>query len=159
MFPCAQSARARVCVCDTDAQVSEAKSLLEQTTLVCQGRPFYRNVLQNIQKYVAQDLRRLDFPPAVLLSAKPSQDPLESILYMTSVGVPSVVYETVKSLRAARGYRLGATQRKLPEIHFYLLYFLALLELLGFPLLGAGTSSLFTDSILSRKCCLPFSSG
>lgn len=43
----------------------------------------------------AQDLRRLDLPPAVLLSSKPSSDPLESILYATSVGVPSVVYETV----------------------------------------------------------------
>ena len=79
----------------TSDQVSEAKSLLEQTTLVCQGRPFYQDVLRNINLYVTQDLRRLDLPPAVLLSNKPSNDPLETILYMTSVGVPSVVYETV----------------------------------------------------------------
>ena len=57
----------------------------------------------------------------------------------------------VKSLRSARGYRLGATQRKLPEIHFYLLYFLGFVELLGFPILGAGTSSLFTNSILTGE--------
>lgn len=31
-------------------EVSEAKSLLEQTTLVCQGRPFYQSVLQYIKK-------------------------------------------------------------------------------------------------------------
>eukprot|EP00618_Florenciella_parvula_P018396 CAMPEP_0119527800 /NCGR_PEP_ID=MMETSP1344-20130328/42132_1 /TAXON_ID=236787 /ORGANISM="Florenciella parvula, Strain CCMP2471" /LENGTH=408 /DNA_ID=CAMNT_0007567053 /DNA_START=6 /DNA_END=1229 /DNA_ORIENTATION=+ len=136
------------------AEVSEAKSLLEQTTLVCQGRPFYQDVLRNINLYVTQDLRRLDLPPAVLLSNKPSNDPLETILYMTSVGVPSVVYETVKSLRSARGYRLGATQRKLPEIHFYLLYFLGFVELLGFPILGAGTSSLFTNSILTVESIL-----
>ena len=136
------------------AEVSEAKSLLEQTTLVCAGRPFYRDVLVNIQRYIEQDLRRLDYPPAVLLSAKPSNDPLESILYQTSVGVPSSVYETVKSLRQARGQRLGATQRKLPEVHFTLLYLLATLELASFPLLGAGTSSLFTNSILSVQSVL-----
>lgn len=131
------------------AEVSEAKSLLEQTTLVCQGRPFYQDVLKNIQTYVNEDLKQLDAQPAVLLSAKPSCDPLESILYMTSVGVPSIVYETVKSLRAARGYRLGATQRKLPEMHFWLLYTLAFLELIGFPLIGAGVSSLTGNSILT----------
>ena len=63
--------------------------------MVCQGRPFYQDVLRNINIYVQQDLKRLDLPPAVLLSNKPSNDPLETILYMTSVGVPSVVYETV----------------------------------------------------------------
>ena len=92
-----------------------------QTTLVCFGRPFYRDVLLAIQRYIRNDLKRLDFNPAVLLSAKPSSDPLESVLYLTSVGVPSVVYDTVRSLRQARGARLGATQRKLPEIHFTLL--------------------------------------
>lgn len=28
-------------------------------------------------------------------------DPLESVMYITSVGVPSVIYETVKNLRQA----------------------------------------------------------
>jgi len=136
------------------SEVSEAKSLLEQTTLVCQGRPFYQDVLRNIQEYIAQDLRRLDQPPAVLLSTKPSNDPLESILYMTSVGVPSIVYETVRSLRQARAYRLGAMQRKLPEIHFIMLYVLAAFELFTFPFLGAGTSSLFSNSILSVQAIM-----
>ena len=95
-----------------------------------------------------QDLKRIDYSPAVLLSSKPKDDPLESILYLTSVGVPSVIYDTVRSLRQARAVRLAATQRKLPEVQFWLLYFLASLELLSFPLLGAGTSSLFTNSIL-----------
>jgi hypothetical protein len=136
------------------SEVSEAKSLLEQTTLVCAGRPFYRDVLMNIQRYIQQDLRRLDYPPAVLLSAKPSNDPLESILYQTSVGVPSSVYETVKSLRQARAYRLGAMQRKFPLLGFTLLYLLAFTELASFPLLGAGTSSIFTNSILSVQSVL-----
>merc|ERR1712072_788269 len=85
---------------------------------------------------------------------KPSNDPLETLLYTTSVGVPGVVYETVKSLRAARGYRLGATQRKLPEMHFYLLYFLAFLELVSFPVLGAGTSTIFGDTILYEEALM-----
>ena len=138
-------------------EVSEAKSLLEQTTLVCQGRPFYQAALHYIRLYVKRDLRQLDVPPAralrerergarrasgparrpremasdleregrgrdsaeeatarlptrslflpqaELLSSKPMDDPLESIMYITSVGVPSVVYETVKNLRQARG--------------------------------------------------------
>jgi len=207
--------------------VSEAKSLLEQVSLVCAGRPFYKDVLLAIQRYVSQDLKRLDYSPATLLSNKPKDDPLETILYLTSVGVPSVVYDTVRSLRQvcacvfvlrgfagcvymfwepqgrngpqfrslvrlfffcfalharstpspalcaicsffsvffsgclyclsfkARAQRLGATQRKLPAIHFMLLYFLAAIELLSFPLLGAGTASLFTDSILTVQATL-----
>jgi hypothetical protein len=63
-------------------------------------------------------------------------------MYLTSVGVPSIVYETVKNLRQARGYRLGAMQRKFPFLGIGLLYLLAAVELLAFPLLGAGTASI-----------------
>lgn len=54
--------------------------------------------------------------------------------------MPSVVYETVKDLRQARGRRLGAFQRKFPVLGLSLLYVLAALELFAFPLLGAGTA-------------------
>ena len=91
-----------------DAQVSEAKSLLEQTTLVCQGRPFYPSALSYMKDYVKKDLRRLDIPPAQLLSSKPMDDPLEAIMYITSVGVPSIVYETVRALRQAPRSRAHA---------------------------------------------------
>ena len=133
-------------------EVSEAKSLLEQTTLVCQGRPFYQSALACIRDYVKNDLRRLDVPPAELLSTRPMEDPLESIMYMTSVGVPSIVYETVKNLRQARGNRLGAMQRKFPFLGIGLLYLLALVELLAFPLLGAGTANI--DGVLSLQSFL-----
>ncbi|GAB5361272.1 hypothetical protein AAMO2058_000699500 [Amorphochlora amoebiformis] len=123
------------------SEVSEAKSLLEQATFVCQGRPFYGIVLEKIRKYVKDDLRRVDYPPATLLSSKPEDDPLESILYLTSVGIPSIVYETVRALRQARGRRLAATQRKLPKVHFVLLYVLSFIELVSFPLIGAATSA------------------
>mmetsp|Transcript_10899 Transcript_10899/g.16420 ORF Transcript_10899/g.16420 Transcript_10899/m.16420 type:complete len:427 (-) Transcript_10899:194-1474(-) len=121
-------------------EVSDAKSLLEQMALVCSGRPFYLDALRMLQSYVATDLRRLDLPPAELVARSPSEDPLEAIMYLTSVGVPSVVYETVRDLRQARGQRLGAMQRKFPALGIALLYILALLELVAFPVLGAGTA-------------------
>ena len=34
----------------------------------------------------------------------PRRDPLEKIMFMTSVGVPSVIYETVKNLRQVLMY-------------------------------------------------------
>jgi hypothetical protein len=120
-------------------EVTEAKSLLEQVALVCQGRSMYPKCLQSIQRYVQDDLKQLQADPAVLLSARPVDDPLEAIMYLTSVGVPSTVYETVRSLRQARATRLGALQRKLPAGHIGLLWVLALIQLLSFPLLGAGT--------------------
>jgi hypothetical protein len=123
-------------------EVTEAKSLLEQIALVCQGRSMYGRCLDAIHRYVKHDLKMLQADPAQLLSSKPVDDPLESIMYLTSVGVPSTVYETVRSLREARARRLGALQRKLPRIHMNLLWILAAIELVSFPLLGAGTQTL-----------------
>jgi hypothetical protein len=130
-------------------EVTEAKSLLEQVALVCQGRAMYGKVLESISKYVRDDLKQLQADPAILISARPVDDPLESIMYMTSVGVPSSVYETVRSLRQARAARLGALQRKLPKVHMILLWLLATIELVSFPLLGAGTQTLGGYNILS----------
>ena len=96
--------------------MTEAKSLLEQLCLIGAGRPFYGAALRCMQGYVKDDLRRLDIPPAELLSRKPMNDPLEQIMLMTSVGVPSVIYDTLKDLRLARAYRLGAMQRKFPSL-------------------------------------------
>ncbi len=135
-------------------EVTEAKSLLEQVALVCQGRSMYPKVLGSIQKYVETDLKKLQADPAVLLSARPIDDPLETIMYLTSVGVPSTVYETVRSLRQARAQRLGALQRKLPQIHMLLLWILAALELISFPLLGAGTQTIGGYNLLTIEGCL-----
>lgn len=136
------------------AEVSEAKSLLEQMALVCSGRPFYRDVLRMMKVYVKSDLRRLDIPPSDLMARSPSADPLEAIMYLTSVGVPSVIYETVRDLRQARGYRLGAMQRKFPRLGIVLLYILAILELAAFPLLGAGTAVGAPESIFNVQGAL-----
>jgi Protein of unknown function (DUF4239) len=125
-------------------EVTMAKSLLEQVALVCQGREaLYNRILSCIDRYVSHDLQRFnDYEPAMLLSARPVDDPLEDILYLTSVGEPSVVYQTVRALRQARAYRLGALQRKLPPIHMTLLWVLFGIVLCTFPLLGAGSQTI-----------------
>jgi hypothetical protein len=135
-------------------EVTEAKSLLEQVALVCQGRSMYPKCLKSIHNYVQNDLKKLHADPALLLSSRPIDDPLESIMYLTSVGVPSTVYETVRSLRQARAQRLGALQRKLPSVHMLLLWILGLMELLSFPLLGAGTQTIGGYNILTVEGCL-----
>ncbi|KAJ8610685.1 hypothetical protein CTAYLR_005668 [Chrysophaeum taylorii] len=135
-------------------EVSDAKSLLEQLGLVCSGRPFYNDALRMLQIYIKTDLRRLDVPPAELISRSPSEDPLESIMFLTSIGVPSVVYETVRDLRQSRGQRLGTMQRKFPFLGIVLLYILAILELAAFPLLGAGTAVGAADSIFKVQGAL-----
>ena len=42
-------------------------------------------------------------------------------MLLTSVGVPSALYATVRDLRRARGARLGALQRKFPALGIILL--------------------------------------
>eukprot|EP00633_Aureoumbra_lagunensis_P001946 CAMPEP_0197299600 /NCGR_PEP_ID=MMETSP0890-20130614/46342_1 /TAXON_ID=44058 ORGANISM="Aureoumbra lagunensis, Strain CCMP1510" /NCGR_SAMPLE_ID=MMETSP0890 /ASSEMBLY_ACC=CAM_ASM_000533 /LENGTH=210 /DNA_ID=CAMNT_0042777971 /DNA_START=64 /DNA_END=696 /DNA_ORIENTATION=- len=135
-------------------EISVAKALLEQLALVCRGRPYYDRVLQNVRRYVDRDLKRVDLPPAVVLSSKPKDDPLETIMWFTSVGTPGVVYDTVKWLRQARGARLGAVQRKLPPLHFVLLFALGFFELSAFPLLSAGASVTVGDNALKIEAAV-----
>ena len=142
-------------------EVSVAQLLLEQLTLVGQARPWYPEALARMRQYVYDDLRNGPTDdPVAQLAINPRSDPLEAIMRLTSVGVPSVVYDSVKDLRQARGERLGAFQRKFPELGITLLYLLAAIELCSFPLLGAGTagisepSELVTVSILDLQSLL-----
>jgi hypothetical protein len=125
-------------------EVTMAKSLLEQVSLVSQGRQMlYESILSCVQEYVREDLTKFnDIDPAEMISKRPCDDPLEEILYLTSVGEPSLVYQTVRSLRQARAARLGALQRKLPQLHMFLLWTLAGIVLFTFPLLGAGVQTI-----------------
>ena len=122
-------------------EVTEAKSLLEQVALVSQGRTMYLTCLKSIARYVKNDLlegmNTFDgsITPSLLLSARPSDDPLEAILYLTSVGVPGNIYDTVRSLRQARARRLGALQRKVPVIHLIMLWLLGIIIFGSFPVL------------------------
>ena len=125
-------------------EVTQAKSLLEQVALVSQGRQLlYEQILWCIYDYVTCDLTKFnDIEPAEWISKRPCDDPLEEILYLTSVGEPSLVYQTVRSLRQARATRLGALQRKLPQLHMILLWTLMAIVLFTFPLLGAGVQTI-----------------
>jgi hypothetical protein len=130
-------------------EVTQAKCLLEQISLVSQGRSeMYQNILDCMETYVEEDLTQFWIEPSILLSKRPIDDPLEEIMYMTSVGEPGVVYQTVRSLRQARAFRLGSLQRKLPPIHFVLVYSLAGVMMVVFPVLGAGSQTLAGDAIL-----------
>ncbi|KAL7528767.1 hypothetical protein ACHAXR_002624 [Thalassiosira sp. AJA248-18] len=160
-------------------EVTEAKSLLEQVALVSQGRTMYSTCLNSIARYVKDDLLggTLTLPPdssatssaptsgkkkkrapstpsvtpSLILSARPADDPLEAILYLTSVGIPGQVYDTVRSLRQARSRRLGALQRKVPVIHLIMLWILGLIMMMSFPVLvgvggaAAAGGQLYTD--------------
>eukprot|EP00529_Nitzschia_sp_RCC80_P031679 CAMPEP_0113479870 /NCGR_PEP_ID=MMETSP0014_2-20120614/21555_1 /TAXON_ID=2857 /ORGANISM="Nitzschia sp." /LENGTH=365 /DNA_ID=CAMNT_0000373227 /DNA_START=148 /DNA_END=1246 /DNA_ORIENTATION=+ /assembly_acc=CAM_ASM_000159 len=132
-------------------EVTMAKSLLEQVSLVAQGRKgLYSKILSCVHEYVREDLTKFnDVEPAELLSRRPIDDPLEEILFLTSVGEPSLVYQTVRSLRQARSARLGALQRKLPQIHMVLLWTLMGIVLFTFPLLGAGSQTIGGPGILT----------
>ena len=130
-------------------EVTQAKSLLEQISLVAQGRSeMYQNLLDCIERYIYEDLYQLNVEPSLLLSKRPIDDPLEEIMYLTSVGEPSRVYDTIRGLRRARAFRLGALQKKLPTIHFVLVWCLAAVVLTTFPLLGAGSQTLAGMPIL-----------
>ncbi|KAJ8614249.1 hypothetical protein CTAYLR_001090 [Chrysophaeum taylorii] len=131
------------------SEVSVAKSLLEQIAFVSRGREAYAlELLGHVERYVADDLRALDTVPVTLLLSR--DDPLESVMWLTSVGAPGPVYETVKSLREARGVRLGALQRKLPSSHFALLVVLGIIDLAVFPLLAAATGAAAADPSLIK---------
>lgn len=131
-------------------EVTEAKCLLEQISLVSQGRPeMYQDILDCIERYVVEDLTQFFVEPSILLSRRPIDDPLEEIMYITSVGEPGVIYQTIRSLRQARAFRLGALQKKLPPIHFVLVYTLAGIVMFVFPLLGAGSQTIGGPGILT----------
>lgn len=86
--------------------------------------------------------------PSYILSRRPENDPLERILYITSVGEPSSIYSSVLELRRARSKRLGALQRKMPEINMYLLYVLGSTVFVSFPFVTAGSETVGGDGLL-----------
>ena len=135
------------------AEVTEAKSLLEQISLMSYGRPgLYPSLLSRMNDYVQNDLKLLSInDPIAVTSRLPKDDPLESILYATSVGLPGVVYETVKSLRQARANRCGALQRKLPTLHVYCLRLLGVIVLTTFPVCGSGSQAIAPNVLVLQS--------
>lgn len=134
-------------------EVTEAKSLLEQISLMTYGRPgLYPSLLSRMNDYVQDDLKMLSVKDPILLTSRlPRDDPLESILYATSVGLPGVVYETVKSLRQARAERCSALQNKLPLLHIYLLRLLIVIVLATFPVCGSGSQAIAPNVLVLQS--------
>lgn len=131
-------------------ETTAVKTLLEQIALVSEGRKeMYHDILHSIKRYVREDMTQSQVEPSILLSSRPVDDPLQDIMYLTSVGEPSIVYQSVRAVRQARAHRLGALQRKLPQIHFILLWTLAAIVLCTFPVLGAGVQTIGGPGILS----------
>ncbi|KAL9189351.1 hypothetical protein ACHAXT_009026 [Thalassiosira profunda] len=135
------------------AEVTEAKSLLEQISLLSYGRPgLYPSLLSRMDDYVQNDLKVLSTrDPIATTSRLPRDDPLESILYATSVGLPGSAYETVKSLRQARADRCGALQRKLPALHVYCLRLLGVIVLATFPVCGSGSQAIAPNVLVLQS--------
>lgn len=147
-------------------EVTSAKALLEQIGLISAGRTsLYRDLLECIRQYTEEDLRGVcgtdanvtqsfqrHYGPASMLSCRPENDPLERIMFLTSVGVPSrSVYDTVRALRRARARRLAASQRKVPELQMALLYSLVPTVLVTFPVVGAGAQTVGGLGILELE--------
>ena len=155
-------------------EVTALTSLIEQSALLSEGRDMYQKLLECITLYVEDDLKlvtdykniygedsssyfsyvrdEMDLPredlPALLLSRRPQHDPLEKILYLTSVGEASAIYATVKELRQARAKRLGALQRKMPEVNMYLLYVLGFTVWISFPVVTAGAQTVGGEALV-----------
>mmetsp|Transcript_23475 Transcript_23475/g.52364 ORF Transcript_23475/g.52364 Transcript_23475/m.52364 type:complete len:485 (-) Transcript_23475:2-1456(-) len=135
------------------AEVTEAKSLLEQISLMSYGRQdLYTSLLSRMKDYVEDDLRLLCVKdPVDLTSRLPREDPLESILYATSVGLPGVAYDTVKDLRVARAGRCAALQRKLPALHVHCLRLLGVIVLVTFPVCGSGSQAIAPNVLVLQS--------
>lgn len=109
------------------------------------------NITNNNEKMNGTKIRATpSVTPSLILSARPKDDPLEAILYLTSVGIPGNIYDTVRSLRQARSRRLGALQRKVPVIHLLMLWIMGITLILTFPvLIGVGEAAWANGKILA----------
>lgn len=117
-------------------EVSVARALLEQLVLL--GGARQSHILEYFEEYIVEDLMELGKPRVIGSRAGGEADPLEKLLFATSVGTPSCVCDSVRAIRQARAERLAATQRKFPLGHLLVLGGFTVLTLACFPLLSAG---------------------
>jgi len=147
-------------------ECSTIQSVLEQVALVSEGRPyFHQNLLSCIYKYLQQDIiptmtlmtettttrrRKKEYEglPAYMISIRPMDDPLETMLYLTSVGEPSHMYSTLRSLRQVRAKRLGSLQQKMPDIQMTWLSVLGIMVLCTFPVIATGAQTVGGEPLI-----------
>lgn len=134
-------------------EVSEARTLIEQLVLLSAGRQggdgswssSSQNLLENVEAYLVQDLQQLGKRRILPERGAAPVDALETLLFATSVGVPSGVCDSVRAIRQARASRLAAAQRKFPLAHSGILWTLAMLATGIFVLLAAGMAGFEAD--------------
>ncbi|CAE8654263.1 unnamed protein product [Polarella glacialis] len=128
-------------------EMSEARALMEQLSMLGAGRQVYAGdfaggeLLDSMEEYLLEDLQLLGGPSVLPSRGGLSADPLERLLFETSVGVPSGICGSVRSIRQARAERLAAAQRKYPGGHVIIIGMLGTLVLSAFILLGSGMTS------------------
>lgn len=135
------------------SEVSEARTLIEQLVLLSAGRQggdgswssSSQNLLENVEAYLVQDLQQLGERRILPGRGAAPVDALETLLFATSVGVPSGVCDSVRAIRQARASRLAAAQRKFPLAHSGILWTLAFLATAIFVLLAAGMAGFEAD--------------
>jgi len=90
--------------------------------------------------------------PAEAISKRPMDDPLETILYLTSVGTPNPsIYDTIRTLRRSRSTRLAALQRKMPQINIQLLYILGFTAWMTFPIVATGSQTVGGQALIDLQ--------
>ena len=73
-------------------EVTEAKSLLEQTTLIAGSRPIYPKILAYINSYINNDLRQLNSPPSRLLARRPDKVSLLRCVWSEATSRRTILY-------------------------------------------------------------------
>ncbi|CAJ1443650.1 unnamed protein product [Effrenium voratum] len=134
-------------------EVSEARSLIEQLVLLSGCReglnqswsPSSKTLLETVEAYLVEDLQNLG-KSGLLPDRGGAVDPLESMLFVTSVGLPSCICDSVRSIRQARAERLAAAQRRFPLGHQVILSAMAACAMAVFILLAAGLAGFEADS-------------
>mmetsp|Transcript_57012 Transcript_57012/g.137828 ORF Transcript_57012/g.137828 Transcript_57012/m.137828 type:complete len:241 (-) Transcript_57012:45-767(-) len=121
-------------------EASEVRVLVEQVSLLGAARSDGQAaaaLLDDVRAHLEQDLRQLS-RPLLPPERRGGGDPLERLLFATSVGVPSSISSSARALRQARATRLASVRRRFPLGHFVILSLFALLVLSFFLIVGAG---------------------
>lgn len=149
-------------------EVTETQALVEQLTLIaafrrcdsgseeCEVDLESVSILDDVAIYLTEDLELIGEPNVLPQRQHNSVDPLERLLFATSVGVPSFICSSVRAIRQARAERLAAVQRRFPAAHLLVLGFFVFSMLLSFVVLGAGMAGFENVEVVAQPGHLLF---
>lgn len=129
-------------------EAAQAQALVEQLTLLGAARGYGGSqkrgteLLDEVSSYLLEDFDHVGRPALLPIRRNNSADPLERLLFATSVGVPSSsICSSIRAIRQARAERLAAAQRRFPSGHFLLVGVLGAMVLGIYLLLASGLAS------------------